>query len=118
MGKKWNKHYYSEEIKKEAVRLFLEEKKTRAQVVDILGLPYSDLVKKWVSVYRHDPNPFVPKSHGRKRKDPGEEESLKEEVKRLRMENDLLKKLRSESLKDMLAKRDIGQLNNTKVNIQ
>jgi transposase-like protein len=118
MGKIRTNRQYTPETKLEAVRLFLEEKKTRAQIIEILELPYTDLVKDWVHRYRTEENPFGTKPHGRKKKIPGEKETLEEEVKRLRMENDLLKKLRSESLKIMLAKRDIGQSKDTKPNIK
>lgn len=118
MGRIRTLRKYAPEIKLEAVRLFLEEKKTRAQIIEILDLPYTDLVKDWVHRYRTEEDPFGTKPHGRKKKNPGEKEPLEEEVKRLRMENDLLKNLRSESLKIMLAKRDIGQSKDTKPNIK
>lgn len=118
MGKIRTNRKYSPATKLEAVRLFLEEGKSRAQVIEILDLPSIELVKDWVHRYRTEEDPFEPKPLGRKKKSAGEKESLEEEVKRLRMENDLLKNLRSESLKIMLAKRDIGQSKDTKPNIK
>jgi len=50
---------------------------------------------------------------GRPWKEAGKEESLEEEVKRLRMENDLLKKFHAELRKGMLAKRNIGSSSDT-----
>ena len=102
-GKKGMKHY-PVEIKLEAVRLFLEEGKTRAEIAKCLGLRSDGRVKKWVSQYRHEVNGFQ-KPIGRPRQHP---ESEQEELKRLRMENDLLKKFHAELRKEVLAKCNIG----------
>jgi transposase-like protein len=101
-GKKGMKHY-PVETKLEAVRLFVEEGKMRAAIAERLGCS-SGRVKKWVSQYRHEENAFQ-KAIGRPRQHP---ESEPEELKRLRMENDLLKKFHTELRKEMLAKRNIG----------
>ena len=108
-GKKGAVHYPIE-VKLEAVRLFLEEGKTRAEVARILGLRNPKLVMAWVSQYRHEPDAFH-KPIGRPRKKVGQAESLEEEVKRLRMENDLLKKFHAELRKLELAQRNIGSSN-------
>ncbi len=105
-GKKGAVHYPIE-VKLEAVRLFVEEGKTRAEVAKILGLRSQKRVEAWVSQSRHEKDAFK-KPIGRPRKRAGKEESLEEEVKRLRMENDLLKKFQAELRKEELAKRDIG----------
>lgn len=101
-GKKGMKHY-PVETKLEAVRLFVEEGKTRAEVAEVLGCS-AGRVKKWVSQYRHEEDAFQ-KAIGRPRQQP---ESEQEELKRLRMENDLLKKFHAELRKEVLAKRNIG----------
>jgi transposase len=105
-GKKGSVHYPIE-TKLEAVRLFLEEGKTRAEVTQILSLRSPGRVEKWVRQFRRDPEVFT-KPKGRPRKEPGKLESPEEELKRLRMENDLLKKFHAELRKMALAKRDIG----------
>jgi transposase len=81
---------YPIEVKLEAVRLFLEEGKTRAEVTEILGLRDPGRVKDWVSQYRHEEVAFT-QLIGRPRKQVERVESEAEELKRLRMENDLLK---------------------------
>lgn len=101
---------YPKDVKLKAVRLFLEEGKTRAEITKMLGLRSGDRVKEWVSLFRHEENAFQ-KRIGRPRKEAGKEESLEEEVKRLRMENDLLKKFQAELRKMELAERNIGSSN-------
>ena len=91
------------EIKREAVRLFLEEGQTRAEIAERLGCSVGR-VKEWVRQYRHEENAFQ-KPIGRPRQ---QAESEQEELKRLRMENDLLKKFHAELRKEALAKRNIG----------
>jgi transposase len=93
-GKKGAVHY-PEEIKWEAVRLFLEEGKTRAEVAKLLGLRSVKRVAAWVGQFRHEQNAFK-KAKGRPRKQASQAESPEEELKRLRMENDLLKKFHAE----------------------
>lgn len=101
-GKKGMKHY-PVAVKLEAVRLFTEEGKTRRAIAEQVGCS-EERVKKWVSQYRHEEDAFQ-KPIGRPRQQP---ESEQEELKRLRMENDLLKKIHTELRKEMLAQRNIG----------
>ena len=103
-GKKGMKHY-SKETKLEAVRLFLEVGLTRAEVAEQLGLRRASAVKRWVKQFRQAGPAAFDKPKGRPRK---RAESLEEEVKRLRMENDLLKKFHAELRKEELARRNIG----------
>ena len=105
-GKKGSTHYPLA-IKLEAVRLFLEEGRTRAEITKLLGLRSKKRVEAWVSQYRHEADAFQ-KPIGRPRKTPNGAESVQEELKRLRMENDLLKKFQAEVRKEELAKRNIG----------
>ena len=102
-GKKGMKAYLVE-VKLEAVRMFLEEGKTRAEITKELGLRSEGRVKAWVRQYRREEVVFS-KSKGRPRR---KIESQAEELKRLRMENDLLKKFHAELRKEVLAKRTIG----------
>lgn len=103
-GKKGMKHYPAE-IKLEAVRLFYEEGKTRAEITQELGVRDPHRVKAWLKQYRREGAEGFSKAKGRPRKQP---ESEQAELKRLRMENALLKKYHTELRKDMLAKRNIG----------
>jgi transposase len=102
-GKKGSTHY-PVAVKLEAVRLFLEEGRTRAEVAKMLGLRSKKRVEAWVRQYRHEADAFQ-KPIGRSRK---VAESVQDELKRLRMENDLLKKFQAELRKEELAKRNIG----------
>jgi transposase-like protein len=106
-GKKGMVHYPIE-VKLEAVRMFLEEGRTRAEITEILGLRSAGRVKTWVSQYRHEEDAFK-KPIGRPRKPAEGAESEQEELKRLRMENALLKKFHAELRKEELAKRNIGR---------
>ena len=103
-GKKGMKKYPAE-TKLEAMRLFYEEGKTRAEITQLLQIQDPRRVKAWLSQYRREGAAAFSKAQGRPRK---QAESMEAELKRLRMENDLLKKFQAELRKDMLAKRSIG----------
>ncbi len=105
-GKKGSTHY-PVAVKLEAVRLFLEEGRTRAEITKMLGLRSKKRVEAWVSQYRHEVDAFR-KPIGRPRKIAKGTESIHEELKRLRMENDLLKKFQAELRNEELAQRNIG----------
>jgi len=103
-GKKGMKHYPAE-MKLEAMRLFYEEGKTRAEITQVLGVRDPHRVKAWLKQYRREGAEGFSKPKGRPRKQP---ESEQAELERLRMENALLKKYHTELRKGMLAKRNIG----------
>lgn len=103
-GKKGMKHY-SVEIKLEAMRLFYEEGLTRAEITQSLGIRDPHRVKAWLKQYRREGAAGFSKPKGRPRK---QSESVEDELKRLRMENDLLKKLHAELRKKGLMERNIG----------
>jgi transposase len=93
-GKKGAVHY-SEEVRREAVRMFLEEGRTRAEIAKILGLRSARRIEVWVHEHRYKKD-VIKKPKGRPRKQSGQAESPEQELKRLRMENDLLKKFHAE----------------------
>jgi len=103
-GKKGMKHY-SKKTKLEAVRLYLEEGLTRREIAQRLGLREPKRVSIWARQYKAEGAAAFSKPKGRPRK---RAESLEEEVKRLRMENDLLKKFHTELRRQELARRNIG----------
>ena len=103
-GKKGMRHY-SKDVKMEAVRMFLEEGMTRAEIKAALGLRSEGRVKTWVGQYRREGVEAFNKPIGRPRK---HEESEQSELERLRMENALLKKYHTELRREVLAKRNIG----------
>ena len=102
-GKKGMKAY-PVELKLEAIRLYYEEGKTRAEVTALLGIGNASAVKEWGQIYRREGVSGLKKTKGRPRKS----ESEPAELERLRMENTLLKKFHTELRKEVLAKRNIG----------
>jgi transposase-like protein len=103
-GKKGMKHYPVEQ-KLEAVQLYLEGGKTYTEIGQMLSVADPQRIEVWVRQYRQEGAAGLNKPKGRPRK---RAESLEEELKRLRMENDLLKKYQAELRKELLAKRNIG----------
>lgn len=95
---------YPVELKLEAVRLYYEEGKTRAEITELLGIGNPYAVKEWGKVYRQEGVAGLKKAKGRRRKS----ENVQTELERLRMENVLLKKFHTELRKEALAKRNIG----------
>lgn len=106
--------HYSQGVKQEAIRLFLEDGYTYNQIAEKLGIRKAERIEKWVHQYRKDGELIFKKFSGR----PKKMEDEKAYIARLEMENKLLKKLRSELRESMLAKRDIGQSTTTKKNSQ
>jgi len=95
---------YPVEVKLEAVRLFYEEGKTRAEITQALSLRSDSRVEKWVREYRQEGEMAFQRPMGRPRK--VQDESSR--IQQLEMENALLKKYHTELRKSLLAKRDIG----------
>lgn len=111
-GKKGMKHYPAE-MKLEAVQLFYEEGKTRAEITQALEIRDPGRVKTWLKQYRREGAVGFSKPIGRPRKNP---ESEQAELERLRMENALLKKFQAELRNQVLAKRNIGSSTITEKN--
>lgn len=105
---------YPVEVKLEAVRLFLEEGKTRAEITEKLGLRSEERVKIWVRRYRREGELAFTRPKGRPRKVQNEATRLQ----RLEMENALLKKYHTELRKSLLARRNIGSSSITGRNTQ
>lgn len=105
---------YPVELKLEAIRLYYEEGKTRAEVTALLGIGNASAVKEWGQVYRREGVSGLKKTKGRPRKS----ETEQAELERLRMENSLLKKFHTELRKEVLAKRNIGSSTTNEKNTQ
>lgn len=112
MSGKIGARHYAVEIKKEAIKLFLEEGWTYREIAVELAIRDSERIEKWVRDYRRRGDELFTRHQGRPLKVTDE----KAYITRLEMENKLLKKLQSELQKDMLAKRDIGQSTTTRKN--
>jgi transposase-like protein len=110
-GRKGMMHY-KVEIKQEAVRLVLEEQMPYAAVAARLEIRKAERIEAWVRMYRREGELSFHKPIGR----PLKSESEEREVKRLRMENALLKKFHTELRKVQLAQRNIGRSTTTKKN--
>lgn len=91
-GKKGSTHY-TIEVKEEAVRIFLEGKLTKQAIAEQLGIRDPERIEKWVHAYRREGPLGLRKVKGRPRK---QTEGVEAELTRLRMENELLKKLHAE----------------------
>ena len=91
-GKKGSTHY-AVEIKEQAVRKFLEGRQTKQAIAEELGIRDAERIEKWVHDYRREGPLGLRKVKGRPRK---QTEGVEVELARLRMENDLLKKLHAE----------------------
>jgi transposase-like protein len=103
-GKKGMLHYRVE-TKQEAVRLVLEEHLTYAAVAARLEIRKAERIEVWVRMYRQEGERSFHKPIGRPLKSQAEER----ELERLRMENALLKKFRTELRGVRLAQRNIGR---------
>lgn len=95
---------YPVELKLEAMRLYYEEGKTRAEVTALLEIRDPHAVKEWGKKYRREGARAFGKVKGR----PHKSENEQAELERLRMENALLKKFHTELRTEARAKRNIG----------
>mgnify|MGYP002642080256 FL=1 len=103
MSRKKGSCNYSLELKLEAIRL-TEAGLTHAEVTERLGIRDPNRVKNWRWQYRHEGIPGLKKPH---RGRPPKRENREAYIRRLEMENALLKKLHTELRKEKLAKRNI-----------
>lgn len=110
-GRKGMRHYRIE-VKREAVRLVEEENLSYGEVAKRLEIRKAERIERWVAMYRKEGELSFHKAKGRPRK----VENEQSELKRLRMENALLKKFHSELREMQLAQRNIGRSNTTKKN--
>ena len=106
--------HYRVEIKQEAVRRVLEEHLTYATVAAQLEIRKAERIEAWVRMYRREGELSFHKPIGR----PLKTESEEREVKRLRMENALLKKFHTELREVRLAQRNIGRSTTTRKSSQ
>ena len=96
MARKKGSTDYDLETKKQAIRMYLEEGVSYKEITRILSIRDPRRAKRWVSLFRRGGEGALKKPHrGRPRKQKGEE-TLEQKVKRLEMENDLLKKYHAE----------------------
>jgi transposase-like protein len=92
-GKKGMKHYPGW-MKYEAFRMYEEEGKSQAEIRALLGIQDRDRLDKWFKEVRNERegNLKILKQRGRPHKTPvTKQREVELELKRLRMENELLK---------------------------
>jgi transposase len=104
--------HYGIEVKREAVRLVEEENLSYGEVAKRLEIRKAERIERWVAMYRKEGELSFHKAKGRPRKIENEQS----ELKRLRMENALLKKFHSELREVPLAQRNIGRSNIARTN--
>ena len=102
--------HYALDVKREAVRLVEEEQLSYAEVAKRLEIRKAERIERWVAMYRQEGELSFHKPKGR----PRQVEDEQSELKRLRMENALLKKFHSELRELERAQRNIGRSTITK----
>lgn len=115
-GKKGMKRY-TRKIKREAVRLYIEEGKSQAEIIEALGINNVRRVKQWLHEYRQEgESAFAPKPRQGAVGRPPKRGNTEAYIARLEMENDLLKKFHAELRKLELARHNIGSSTTKKKN--
>jgi transposase-like protein len=110
MARKKGSSDYSLELKLEALKL-IEGGLTQAEVTERLGIRDPKRVKNWLWAYRREGILGLKKPRpGR----PPKRENTQSYIRRLEMENALLKKFHTELRKEELAKRNIGSSTTTR----
>lgn len=90
---------YSQDLKLEAVRLFLDEGITKPQVMERLGIKSKTALERWIRDYRAGgADALAPKPKGRRPKPArpayaSREEELEARVRELELENEILKRI-------------------------
>jgi len=105
MARKKGSKDYPVEVKREAIRLFVEEGWTQAEITKQLAIQDPKRVKNWIWRYRKEGEAmFTAVRRGR----PPKREDQAAYIARLEMENDLLKKYHTELRRVLREQRDIG----------
>lgn len=102
--------HYAYEVKREAVRMRQEEGIGYAQIATRLGIRRAERIEKWIQQYNQEGEDGLRKRSGGPHH---KRQTEAERLKRLEMENALLKKYHTELRKAMLVKRSIGSSNTT-----
>ena len=90
---------YSQELKLEAVRLFLDEGLTKAEIMERMGIKSLTSLERWIRGYRKSgPGALAPKPRGRAPKPEGlafasREEELEARVRELELELEIQKRI-------------------------
>ena len=112
MARKKGSSDYPLELKLKALKL-VEDGLTQAEVTERLGIRDPKRVKNWLWAYRREGILGLKKP---RRGRPPKRENTEAYIRRLEMENALLKKFHTELRKEELAKRNTGSSTSTEKN--
>ena len=105
MGRPIGKQDYDIEVRKRAIRMYFEEGKPTWEIRRELGIEDEKRVTIWIWKYKQEGPGSLTKQRGRPRKQAENERSY---IKRLEMENDLLRNFHIELRRCTAEKRSIG----------
>jgi transposase len=103
---------YPKWVKKESVRLYLEEGWSSKEIMAEYSIRDRNRISAWVRQYRAEGEPMFENKRDLSGRRPKQADPASY-IARLEMELDLLKKFRTELRQGSLAKRDIGLLKRT-----
>jgi len=106
---------YPEGVKREAIRLYLEEGWTTREIAERYAIRNYDQVSSWARKYKKEGEGMFANKRSRCGRKPKKEDTTTY-IAWLEMEVDLLKKFHAELRQGSLAKRDIGSLKTTEEN--
>ena len=103
---------YSKRIKREALRLYLEEGWSATEIMERFSITDRNRISAWARQYQEEGEEMFANKRRNSGRKPKRENTVAY-IARLEMELDLLKKFHTELRQGSLAKRDIGLLNTT-----
>lgn len=106
---------YPEWMKREALRLYLEEGVPAGEILQRYSIIDPNRISAWARQYQREGEAMFANKRSRSGRKP-KKETRAAYIARLEMELDLLKKFHAELRQDSLAKRDIGSLKTTEKN--
>ena len=107
---------YPEEIKRKAIHLYQEEGLPAREIKDMLGIYDQKRISVWSRQYEQEGEAMFANKRRRSGRKPSHE-SPESYIRRLEIENEILKKVQSELRETMLVKRNIGPSTTSKENI-
>jgi len=106
---------YPKWMKREALRLYLEEGVPAGEILQRLSIVDHNRISAWARQYQKEGEAMFADKRSRSGRKP-KKENTAARIARLEMELDLLKKFHAELRQDSLAKRDIGSSKTTEEN--
>ncbi len=106
---------YPEWMKREALRLYLDEGWPAGEILQRYSIIDPNRISAWARQYQKEGEAMFANKRSRSGRKP-KKETTAAYIARLEMELDLLKKFHAELRQDSLAKRDIGSLKTTEEN--